>query len=133
MKLAAAINQKAASLGQTERVSAVDLAQVFMASEGLCQYCGIDIGWLGVSFDHVVPFARGGRNVVSNLAASCITCQRTKFTKSPTEHAHWRGYKATCAGCGKAFKPRFSDYGRGYGKYCSRVCSGRAGVRRRRA
>jgi hypothetical protein len=126
-KLAAAINQKAKRLGQSGRISPGGLARVFLSAEGQCTYCGIEIDWRGVSFDHIVPYAKGGQNVEENLAASCITCQRTKFTKTTAQHEAWMTYTAQCEVCGRTFKPRFSDYQRGYGKTCSRVCSGTKG------
>jgi hypothetical protein len=126
-KLAAAENQKAASLGQSDRVTAEVLARVFMAADQRCRYCGIELNWKGVSFDHVIPFARGGRNVEENLAACCLSCQRTKFTKSPSEHAEWLTKQVICEVCKEPFKPRFADYQRGYGKTCSRKCSGTKG------
>lgn len=126
-KLAAAINQKARSLGQADQITAGALARVFLASDGHCAYCPIGIDWRGVSFDHVVPFAKGGRNTEDNLAASCITCQRTKFTKTPEEHAQARALTVACEVCGKQFKPRWADWKRGLGRTCSRVCSGLKG------
>lgn len=132
-KLAAAINAKARSVGSPGRITAEDLAIVFQASwsdeveDYLCTYCETGIHADGVSFDHVVPFARGGVNTTSNLVASCMTCQREKFTKSPEELAEWQQLVRYCVMCSKPFRPRWADFKRGLGHYCSRVCSGRAG------
>lgn len=126
-KLAAAINQKAARLGQYERLTATDLAAVFLEADRLCSYCGVGLSWEGVSFDHIVPFSKGGRNVVVNLAACCITCQRSKFTKTPTEHAAARRLIVKCPVDGVEFRPRWADYQRGLGRTCSRKCSGKLG------
>ena len=126
-KLAAAINQKAIRLFVPGRVTATDLAIIYLEADRRCAYCGIEVSPEGVSFDHVRPWAKGGSNHRSNLAASCITCQRTKFTKTPEEHAKARELMVACEVCGKLFKPRWADYVRGYGHTCSRVCSGRKG------
>jgi 5-methylcytosine-specific restriction endonuclease McrA len=126
-KIAAAINQKARSLDQPGRVTAEDLAIVFLAAEGECTYCTTGIDADGVSFDHVVPFSRGGVNAVSNLVACCITCQRTKFTKTPEQLAEWMQLVRYCLMCQQPFRPRWADYVRGLGYYDSRSCSGRAG------
>jgi 5-methylcytosine-specific restriction endonuclease McrA len=126
-KLAAAINHKAVSLGQSDKVTPGDLARVFLASEGKCAYCGIEVDWKGVSFDHVEAFAKGGRNVPANLAASCITCQRSKFTKTPDEHAEYQRLTVACEVCGKQYRPRWNDWKRGVGRTCSRKCSGAKG------
>lgn len=126
-KLAAAINQKATKLGAPGRVSAQDLAQVYLESMGRCAYCQIEVTVDGVSFDHVVAFARGGSNTRSNLAASCITCQRGKFTKTREEWAKAKDMLVPCEVCGKQFKPRWADWIRGLGRTCSRICSGAKG------
>ena len=126
-KLAAAINQKAIRLSVPGRVTATDLAIIYLKADARCAYCGITVSPEGVSFDHIKPWAKGGSNHRSNLAASCITCQRTKFTKTPLEHAQARELKVACQVCGTMFKPRWADWIRGYGRTCSRVCSGRKG------
>ena len=126
-KLAAAVNQKARKLGAPGVVTATDLALVFLAFNRRCAYCGFEISAAGVSFDHVVPFVKGGSNTIENLAASCMTCQRGKFTKTPQEWAEARTQVVRCEVCQKEFKPRWADWVRGYGRTCSRVCSGTKG------
>lgn len=126
-KLAAAINQKARKLGAPGTISATDLARVFLAFDRRCAYCGIEVSAAGVSFDHMIAFAKGGSNAIDNLAASCMTCQRRKFTKTPDEWAQARTQVIRCEVCQTVFTPRWADYVRGYGRTCSRVCSGRKG------
>jgi len=126
-KLAAAINAKARRLNAPGTISATDLALVYLAADRKCEYCGIEVSPGGVSFDHAIAFARGGANIRENLAASCMTCQRGKFTKSPEEWEQARHLVVQCSVCGKDFKPRWADYVRGYGRTCSRVCSGTKG------
>ena len=126
-KLAAAINQKAEKLGARGRVTANDLLRVFLKADQKCEYCGVELNWQGVSFDHRQAFANGGANTPDNLASSCMTCQRGKFTKTPTEWAIARGLVVQCEVDGVWFKPRWADYQRGYGRTCSRKCSGTKG------
>jgi len=132
-KLAAAQNQKARLKGAPGRTTAEDLAWLYLqvlnpeTGDHECAYCDVVLTQEGVSFDHVVPFDRGGTNTVDNLVACCITCQREKYTKSPEELAQWKVLVRYCLMCSTAFRPRWADYKRGYGFYCSRVCSGRAG------
>jgi hypothetical protein len=126
-KLAAAINQKARAVHAFGRVTNRDLARVFVAFNRQCAYCHIEIDWRGVSFDHIIPFTRGGQNILGNLAASCMTCQRGKFTKTPEEWATARVLMVQCEVCKREFAPRWSDWVRGYGRTCSRVCSGTKG------
>lgn len=126
-KLAAAINQKAIRLGARGRITAADLFWVFVRAKQKCEYCGVELNWQGVSFDHAQAFARGGSNSPENLASSCITCQRGKFVKTPSEWAQARGLLVQCEVDGVWFKPRWADYQRGFGRTCSRKCSGTKG------
>lgn len=50
---------------------------------GVCAYCGDAEGPFEV--DHVVPLARGGPNVESNLACACVPCNRSKRAHMLTE------------------------------------------------
>lgn len=126
-RLAVGANRKARRVGAVGRLTAVDLFEVFRASGGFCAYCGISIDPLSNSFDHVVPFNDGGDNLPSNLNACCLACQRGKFTKTESEYEQWRELRLICPVDGVEFRPRWSDYRRGYGKYCSRRCSGAVG------
>lgn len=129
VRRAAAMNAKAAKLGAKGRVSAADLGQVILESENLCNYCGIEVPPLEGSFDHVIPFDKGGFNGPGNIVRACFTCNRAKHTKSPEELAAYQALRVTCIVCGKEFRPRWADWKRGYGKTCSRVCAGVLGGR----
>ena len=126
-RLATGANAKARSVGRSGRITHVDLYYVYQQSEGLCTYCGIGITPEHCSFDHIVPFKNGGENTRTNIVACCLVCQRGKFTKSPEEYAIWQKLERTCPVDGVRFKPRWADYQRGLGKYCSRRCTGAIG------
>lgn len=138
-KVAAALNQAwmrtarkkgdlyLASSGR--KLTADDLAMVWLDAGGRCRYCDIEVEIMTVSFDHVIPLSKGGLNERENLAACCMTCQRTKHTKTPEEHLEYRATWRTCPVDGTRFRPRFADIARGYGVYCSRRCSGSAASR----
>lgn len=126
-RLAVGANTKARRLGRSGRISALDLFAIFEASEGVCTYCGIGIDPGDCSFDHVIAFDKGGENERTNIVACCLTCQRTKFTKDRSEFAAWRDLSVTCPIDGVVFRPRWADYQRGLGRYCSRRCSGAVG------
>lgn len=126
-RLAASANKKAAKLGRRGRITHETLFLVYTKSQGFCAYCQVGITAQGCSFDHVIPFDRGGDNDIDNIVACCMTCQREKFTKTPTEFEEYRQLQVPCQGCGKLFRPRWADYQRGFGRYHSRACSGRAG------
>lgn len=126
-KLAAAINQKWRQTGnEGVKITADDLASTWLKDSGKCRYCSVGLGLMDTSFDHVVPFHKGGSNSPGNLATCCTTCQRAKYTKTPEEHAAYQALWRTCPIDRKRFKPRWADYVRGYGFYCSRKCAGKS-------
>lgn len=127
VRLAAAANQRAARTGTRGRISSVDLAIVYQRSDGLCAYCPTEIDPLHCSFDHALALDKGGANDTTNIVACCMTCQREKFTKDPTALTRWRELSVTCPVDGVVFRPRWADWVRGYGRYCSRRCSGSVG------
>lgn len=49
---------------------------------GPCIYCGTDAD---VTWDHVEPLSRGGRNHSSNLVRCCLPCNRSKNAMTPEE------------------------------------------------
>jgi hypothetical protein len=115
------------------KLTAADLAQVWLDHGGRCRYCDIRVDLMMASFDHVEPLSKGGTNYVSNLATCCITCQRTKHTKSPEEHAEYQAMVRVCPIDGTRFRPRWADVVRGFGHYCSRRCSAAMSTRERKA
>jgi hypothetical protein len=126
-RIATGHNKKARDLGRSGRITYVDLYHIYLASDGICHYCGIGISPEHCSFDHSQAFDRGGDNVPGNIVACCLTCQRGKYTKSPEEYEEWRNLRVTCPVDGTVFQPRWADYVRGFGKYCSRACAGAIG------
>ena len=122
VRLASAMNRKAERLGVRGRVTAEVLVLIAL-DYPQCPYCGVEINPNHGSFDHKVPFANGGENNRSNILFCCLTCQRSKFTKSVDEHAEFLHFTVTCPVDGKVFKPRYADWKRGLGRYCSRNCS----------
>jgi 5-methylcytosine-specific restriction enzyme A len=54
-------------------------------SRGVCHYCGQQVGAGGLTMDHVVPLARGGRSVRGNVVAACKACNTRKRSALPVE------------------------------------------------
>lgn len=50
-----------------------------------CQYCGTKLPMKRLTFDHVVPRARGGRTVWDNIVMACQGCNARKDDKTPEE------------------------------------------------
>lgn len=130
VRVAASMNQKAARLGIPGRITAGELGQILVESEGRCSYCAVELDSMEGSFDHVVAFAQGGANLASNIVRCCHICNRTKgFTKSPEDLALYEQLRVTCPVDGTVFRPRWADWRRDLGRYCSRRCAGTVGGR----
>lgn len=127
VRLAGSMNKKAARLGRNGRLTPEMLALTFIASKSECYYCEIEISPTECSFDHIVPFQAGGLNVMENLAATCLTCNRRKASRLAAEYALARVHRANCEVCGREFVPRWADVRRGYGTTCSAKCAGAKG------
>ena len=56
---------------------------------GVCYYCGLRVPVAELTMDHVVPIARGGRSVRSNVVPCCKGCNSRKHSQLPSE---WQEY-----------------------------------------
>lgn len=123
-RIATTFNAKA----RKQHVPGVISWEMLAALGTRCAYCGIEIDLDHGSWDHVVPFSKGGVNTLVNLVRCCTTCQRAKFTKTPLEHAQAQSLVVQCArpGCGQTFKPRWAEHQRGMARFCSHRCAGMA-------
>lgn len=50
-----------------------------------CCYCGRHLTFSRVTYDHVLPRARGGRTVWDNIVSSCKPCNERKGDRTPAE------------------------------------------------
>lgn len=50
-----------------------------------CQYCGQRFVTEDLTFDHVVPRARGGKTNWENIVTCCVPCNRRKASRTPEE------------------------------------------------
>jgi 5-methylcytosine-specific restriction endonuclease McrA len=58
---------------------------VYARDDHRCQYCGRQHTPAQLTFDHVVPVARGGRKDWNNIVTCCIDCNRRKGDRLPGE------------------------------------------------
>lgn len=58
-------------------------------ADGVCFYCQQRVGRLGLTMDHVVPLARGGKGVRGNVVPACKDCNTRKKSLLPVE---WQAY-----------------------------------------
>lgn len=119
------MNTKARRLGVRGHLTAVDLA-IIARDHPRCAYCQIALEPDHGSYDHVIPFDRGGDNTPANVVRVCFTCNRQKFTKTPAELAEHVNLIQECPICGTEFRPRWAEYQAGRARFCSRSCAAKS-------
>lgn len=62
---------------------------------GRCHYCGVFFPPTQLTMDHIVPVARGGRSIKSNIVPACPECNRKKKHWTPADQA-LRELNRTC-------------------------------------
>ncbi len=80
VRKAADANKKARSLGKSDRITPQQVKDRFEVHDCKCIYCGSEEN---ITLDHQIPFHVGGRNIPSNIAPACWSCNRTKSTLTP--------------------------------------------------
>jgi 5-methylcytosine-specific restriction endonuclease McrA len=60
-------------------------ANVYARDDHRCQYCGDRFPPSQLTFDHVVPVARGGGKAWDNIVTCCTPCNRRKGDRLPDE------------------------------------------------
>jgi 5-methylcytosine-specific restriction endonuclease McrA len=58
---------------------------IYMRDRHCCQYCGGTFATDDLTYDHVIPKARGGRTRWDNIVTCCMTCNRKKGGRTPEE------------------------------------------------
>lgn len=77
-------------------VSAIQRAQVWIKSKGVCHYCGVKMNYDGprpgsaqqadtFTVDHKVPLSRGGNSSRKNLVGACRNCNHLKGKMTEAE------------------------------------------------
>lgn len=56
-----------------------------------CQYCGDPFEASELTFDHVVPRAKGGQTTWENILSACVKCNKDKRSQD----ANWSGRKGS--------------------------------------
>ena len=57
--------------------------------KGVCYYCKRRFHPSELTMDHIVPLARGGKSIRSNVVPCCKECNSAKQSKLPSE---WQEY-----------------------------------------
>jgi len=123
-RIASSFNAKARRL----HVPGVVSWEMLAALPSQCEYCGISLDLDHGTWDHEIPFDKGGVNWVYNIVRCCTSCNRAKHTKSRAEYLEHRSMTVVCKrpGCGRSYKPRWAEWQRGMARYCSHQCAGMA-------
>jgi 5-methylcytosine-specific restriction endonuclease McrA len=50
-----------------------------------CQYCGVRCGISDLTYDHVIPRAKGGKTTWDNIVSCCYPCNGKKGNRTPAE------------------------------------------------
>ena len=66
-----------------------DENRVYAIFEGRCAYCGVQIEFLKVEFDHVVPITSGGKTEPSNMVSCCKKCNHGVGGKFNRDAIEW--------------------------------------------
>lgn len=53
--------------------------------QGVCHYCGKNVGAANLTMDHVIPVARGGKSTRGNCVPCCKECNNSKKYFTPAE------------------------------------------------
>ncbi len=58
---------------------------IFARDKHSCQYCGRHFKTEELTFDHVIPIAKGGKKDWTNIVTACIRCNNKKSGRTPEE------------------------------------------------
>lgn len=58
---------------------------VYIRDKGMCQFCGQPVPRADLTYDHVVPRARGGRTTWNNVVVCCFACNQRKAGRTPEQ------------------------------------------------
>ena len=83
-KIANRQSRRAEKIGtQINNLSIDEWQWLQQAYDNRCAYCGETFETL--TPDHVVPLARGGDNIISNIVPACPACNQRKSARTPEE------------------------------------------------
>ena len=57
----------------------------FNRDDYTCQYCSCKLDYSTATVDHILPRGKGGKHEWTNVATSCLKCNRKKGNRTPSE------------------------------------------------
>ncbi len=73
------------AVGLDDQVPTLSGRALFARDRNTCLYCGEVFPTRQLTFDHIVPKSRRGRNIWTNAATSCRRCNHHKDDRTPEE------------------------------------------------
>jgi len=58
---------------------------VYLRDDFTCQYCSVKQPVRGLTYDHVIPRAQGGRTEWENIVTACYPCNSAKGNRTPDQ------------------------------------------------
>lgn len=59
-------------------VEKLDYAVILARDNGLCHICNLPVAMEDLTFDHIIPLAKGGPHTYENIAVAHYVCNQTK-------------------------------------------------------
>jgi 5-methylcytosine-specific restriction endonuclease McrA len=84
MKIPAVIRYLVGKVGKRRGVR-FSRENVYTRDKGRCQYCSKKLSRAEVTYDHVVPRAKGGKTRWENIVIACVSCNSRKANRTPEE------------------------------------------------
>jgi 5-methylcytosine-specific restriction endonuclease McrA len=63
----------------------IHFLKIYERDNKKCVYCGKDLLFNDVHFDHYIPLSKGGEHTYKNLKTSCKSCNLSKGAKMPEQ------------------------------------------------
>lgn len=83
------VTHKRRSATRAGTVTSDQMVEIKKNAKGRCHYCGCKTSRL--TFDHIIPLAKGGTHSADNLVMACGPCNSSKSDRDPIEFAKTRG------------------------------------------
>lgn len=64
-----------------------DIQKLLQQQHYRCWWCHVEVKGYDFHFDHIIPFAKGGTNSISNICISCKKCNASKAARMPWDFA----------------------------------------------
>lgn len=89
----ASYQKKGSNRKRRIRISPTKAIKIWEDQKGLCKYCNKKLKPEEVTFDHIVPVCKGGKENYSNMAIACFHCnchKGDKLSYTPKKVPGWK-------------------------------------------